>query len=168
MKVAMKVQRKRAIVFSLLPLAFSLLSPQLLLAQGVPVRTPISRQSGCQNAIAEDSISQINLSNPSFWWASERFGGQVLDTWFACRDERRLDLVVDRQIWTLLDYLERYEFVNHFGQVARGYGYNLRVVNQQQTVLATYTCDFRVTPASCNLRIDTLGRQGFRRSLTGN
>lgn len=117
----------------------------------------------CRNEITDRTISQTGLTEPSFWWAEERFGGQLLDSWLVCRNERRLDLIVDRQIWTLLDYLERYEFVNHFGAIARGYGYSVRVLNTQQTPLASYSCNFQVTPTACNLWIDTLGREGYRR-----
>ena len=120
----------------------------------------------CPNEISDRNISQTGLTEPSFWWAEERFGGQLLDSWLVCRNERRVDLIVDRQIWTLLDYLERYEFVSHFGTVARGYGYSVRVLNQQQTPLASYYCDFKANPANspnCNLWIDTIGREGYRR-----
>jgi hypothetical protein len=106
-----------------------------------------------------DTISQTGLTPPSLWWANEQFGDKLLDNWCAYPDQRRVDLVVNRQIWSLLTYLERYEFVNHFGTVARDFNYNLRVFNQQKTLLATYTCDYSTTPARCNLWIDTpIGR----------
>lgn len=117
----------------------------------------------CRNEITNQDISQTGLTNPSFWWAKERFGGQLLDSWLICRDDRRIDLIVNRQIWTLLDYLERYEFVNHFGMVAKGYGYSVRVLNQQQSTLATYTCNFKVSQTPCTLWIETIGTEGFRR-----
>ncbi|MCG4880622.1 hypothetical protein L0P06_11165, partial [Amedibacillus dolichus] len=79
---------------------------------------------------------------PSIWWAKEQFGGKLLDNWLAYpakeKSVARIDLIVNRQIWSLLDYVERYEFVNNFCNVARDYGYNVRVFNYQQELLATY------------------------------
>ena len=159
----MKVKRKNTFIFCLLPFAFCLLSSKILLAQTPSDRTTTPPRNRCRNIITENTISQTGVTNPSLWWASERFGGQLLDTWLVCQDERRVTIIVNRQVWTLLDYLERYEFVNHFGAVSRDYGYNLRVLNQQRGVLATYTCNFSVSPATCNLWIDTIGRDGFQR-----
>ena len=110
-----------------------------------------------------NTISQTGLTPPSLWWANEQFGGKLLDNWCAYPDQRRVDLVVNRQIWSLLTYLERYEFVSHFGTVARDFNYNLRVFNQQKTLLATYTCDYSIIPVRCNLWIDSPIRAAFQR-----
>ncbi|HEY9850708.1 MAG TPA: hypothetical protein V6D28_14675 [Leptolyngbyaceae cyanobacterium] len=132
----------------------------------VPAQTNIPDLNKCENIITDETISQFGLTNPSFWWTNERFGGQLLDSWLVCRNDRQLNLIVNRQIWTLLDYLERYEFVHHFGTTAREYGYNVRVLNPQQTLLASYTCNHSATPTTnCNLWIDSFGREGFRRRL---
>jgi hypothetical protein len=68
------------------------------------------------------------------------FGSKFIFNWIAYQDEKRVDLVVNRQVWTLLDYIGRYRFVNKLGTVARGYNYDVRVFNQQAELLATYTC----------------------------
>ena len=110
MKLIMKVKRKKTFIFCLLPFAFCLLSSGILLAQTPPAGTTTPQRNRCRNIITENTISQTGLTNPSLWWASERFGGQLLDTWLVCQDERRVTIIVNRQVWTLLDYLERYEF----------------------------------------------------------
>lgn len=107
------------------------------------------------SVLTANTISQTGLTRPSLWWTDEQFGNKLLNNWCAYPDERRIDLIVNRQIWSLLTYLERYAFVNHFGTVARDFQYNVRVFNQQNVQLATYTCNFSATPVSCNLQLDT-------------
>ena len=95
----------------------------------------------------------------------------MLDNWLAYPSKgsrtARIDLIVNRQIWSLLDYVERYKFVNNFGNVARDYGYNVRVFNYQQELLATYTCDFKVQPRLCSMaNLESLGKASVRGSKT--
>ncbi|HIK28211.1 MAG: hypothetical protein N3E45_01715 [Oscillatoriaceae bacterium SKW80] len=96
------------------------------------------------NIITADTIFQERLTIPSLWWADEQFGGKLLDNWIAYvgtnETPPRVDLIVNRQLWSLLNYLERYRFVNQFGTIARNYGYNVRVFNRQGVFLAAYTC----------------------------
>ena len=135
-------------------LELSLLAPNAAVKNGV---------------ITASNISQKQLTIPSIWWAKEQFGAMVLDNWLAYPTDganaARVDLVVNQQNWSLLDYLERYEFVNHFGSVARDYGYNVRVFNHQKELLATYTCDFSNNPRLCNIgKLDATGKAGLRGS----
>lgn len=51
-------------------------------------------------------------------------------------------MIVNRQLWSLLDYLQRYEFINRFSAIARGYGYNIRVFDNQARFAGAFTCDF--------------------------
>lgn len=110
------------------------------------------------SAVTANTICQQQLTIPSLWWANEQFGGKLVDNWLAypakSNSAARIDLVVNRENWSLLDYLERYEFVNHFGTVARDYGYNVRLFNYQEELLATYTCNFNTTPPMCNIQLD--------------
>ena len=136
------------------PLELSILEPGAPLNNGV---------------VTSDTISQNELTIPSLWWAKEQFGVMVLDNWLAYPTDgtnaARVDLVVNQQNWSLLDYLERYEFVNHFGTVARDYGYNVRVFNHQKELLATYTCDFSNNPRLCSIeKLDATGKAGLRGS----
>ena len=117
--------------------------------------------------VAADDISQIGLTVPSLWWADRQFGGKLLNTWLAYpgKDQQmpgRVDLIVNRQIWSLLDYLERYEFVNHLGMVASDFRYNLRVFNPQGEQLAAYTCNFSRPEVVCNILLDASGRGRLR------
>lgn len=120
------------------------------------------------SVITSDTISQNKLTSPSLWWAKEQFGGKLLDNWLAYpasgRLAGRIDLVVNRENWSLLNYLERYEFVNHFGTVARDYGYNVRVFNYQKELLATYTCNFSTNPRLCNIQVEAAGKAHVRGS----
>ncbi len=143
-----------------------------------PTNAPLELGLLAPNAVKNDvitasNISQKQLTIPSLWWAKEQFGGKLLDNWLAypATGSRtpRIDLIVNRQIWSLLDYVERYEFVNNFGNVARDYGYNVRVFNYQQELLATYTCNFNIQPRSCSMAdLDALGKASVRGSTTSN
>ena len=98
--------------------------------------------------IYEQTICQKALTIPSLWWQRDQerqlFGGRLFENWFAYpgHDARaaRVDLVVNLQLWSLLNYLERYEIVNGFGIVAKQYGYNTRVFSPRGNFLAAYTC----------------------------
>jgi hypothetical protein len=111
--------------------------------------------------ITKDTICQTGLTIPSLWWADEQFGDKLLDNWLAYPDEKRIDLVVNRQIWGLMDYYQRYAFVHRMGTVVRETGdpgetgYNLRVFNRQEPelCLASYTCSTN----NCQLKITGFG-----------
>lgn len=117
--------------------------------------------------ITANTISQTDLTVPSLWWAREQFASQLLDNWIAYpadgTNAGRIDLIVNRRLWNTLDYLQRYEFVNRFGTVARDFGYNIRVFNYQQELLGTYTCEFKATPQCQISYLNTTGRPGLRR-----
>ena len=140
-----------------------------------PANTPLELSLLAPNAAVKDgvitasNISQEQLTIPSLWWAKEQFGGKLLDNWLAYPAKGstapRIDMIVNRQIWSLLDYVERYEFVNNFGNVARDYGYNVRVFNYQKELLATYTCNFNVQPRLCRMgNLNALGKASVRGS----
>jgi hypothetical protein len=119
-------------------------------------------------AISANTICQQQLTIPSLWWANAQFGDKLLENWLTYPADgttaARLDLVVNRQNWSLIDYLERYEFVNHFGTVARDYGYNVRVFNYQRELLATYTCNFATNPRLCSIQVEATGKAQVRGS----
>lgn len=142
------------------------------------------------SVITANTISQTGPTIPSLWWAKEQFGGKLLNNWIAYPgtdgNPRRIDLLVNQQVWSLLNYLERYTFIDHFGTVARDYGYSTRIFNQQQTLLAAYICNFdqlpsaiesqttpneaivvgvvASSPPACNVFLDSSGRGGLRGS----
>lgn len=123
--------------------------------------------------ITSNTICQNGLTIPSLWWLEEQYraaNGKLIDTWFAYPNQtgrdRRVDVVINQQVWSLLDYLERYTFVDWFGSVARDYRFNTRVFNNQGTLLGAYTCEFQADNAglpTCRLFVDSLGRDGLGR-----
>lgn len=148
-----------------------------------------------RDVITNVMVSQHGLTMPSLWWTQSQFGGKLLENWLAYPgtdgDLRRVDMFVDRQLWGLSTYLERYTFVNQFGTAAKNFGYSLRVFNDRGEPLASYSCNFPTsggssaeggssadvldidTPAQSNLRcavrLDSSGAGAFRgRSDTFN
>jgi len=110
-------------------------------------------------------LSQAEPSVPSLWLAEKLFGGKLLDRWFVDRSNTWVIIIVNRQLWSLLDYIERYQFVNRFGTVSREYGYNLRVCNRQGTALAVYSC--KGDRLSCKIDLESLSNPGLRGKLKG-
>jgi hypothetical protein len=127
-------------------------------------------------------ISQENLMNPSLWWtrdeiaAKAQYGKKLIDRWIACDTAEgqpdRVDFLLNQQLWSLLDYLERYELVSRLGAAASNKNYNIRLYNNQGGFLAAYTCDFAsnvatksleksAPSAACSLTMGS-GDRGFR------
>ena len=117
---------------------------------------------GVQDRLSEDPFNPA-LAQPSLWLNRDlfafrtKFSTKLLENWLVCpstnSDRGRIDLVVNGQLWGLLDYFERYELLQQFGngsdQPDQRFksGYNLRVFARQgqipgqgQKSLATYTC----------------------------
>ncbi len=124
-----------------------------------------------ENVITANNIAESGLTIPSLWWVKEQFAGKLLDNWLAATNRNQpggcVDLVVNRQVWSLLDYLQRYEFVNHFGTATKQQQYNTRVFNRKGGLLAAYTCDFNVEPLACKIWLDAAGFPGTRQPFKG-
>ncbi|MBD2627646.1 hypothetical protein [Trichormus variabilis] len=124
------------------------------------------------SVITANTINPERLTIPSLWWAKENSENKLLDNWIAYpnsdKQPARVDLIVNQQIWSLLDYLERYNFVNQMGSMARNFGYNIRVFNYQQEPLATYTCNFSNSPELCNIQMNNQSRLGLRQVTQEN
>lgn len=178
-----KLNQQVSAVFLLLSL-LTILIPQSASAEKSSVPTPSLEPLDTKlleqeilplggNRITANTISPTDLTNPSFWWAEEQFNlfeGKLIQNWIAYRDKKRVDLVVNRQLWSLLDYLGRYSFLSKFGAAARDYQYDVRVFNERAALLATYTCNYTTTPTTCNLRVfDSFGQDNLpvRRSQEG-
>jgi hypothetical protein len=126
--------------------------------------------------VTANTIHQDNLAVPSLWWVKENTENKLLDNWIAhpktANQAARVDLIVNQQLWSLLDYLERYEFINRVGTFARSYGYNIRIFNQNEKQhLASYTCNFqetdtnsKIVPTLCSIQMENKGKRGVRRS----
>jgi hypothetical protein len=134
-----------------------------------PSQTPLDlgKLKNPRGVITADTIDLAKLSVPSLWWAKENSENKLLDNWIAYPatkgEPARVDLIVNQQIWSLLDYLERYEFVNRVGSDVKNYGYNLRVFNYQQEFLGSYTCNFAVEKSACDINMNTQNQLGIPR-----
>lgn len=98
-------------------------------------------------AATEADIRQTGLTPPSLWLEQDLFGRKVLSGWRVYLSERRdrpwVDLVLNVQPWGNLTYLERYDFLQAFGQTAAAYGYDLRLCTTQtgrSAALGLYSC----------------------------
>lgn len=122
-----------------------------------------------QSVVTANTIDPRKLTTPSLWWAKANSEEKLLDNWLAYQasqtESARVDLIVNQQVWSLLSYLERYSFVNRLGSLAQKDGYNIRVFNYQQDLLATYTCNLNQIPNVCNIQMNTQNRLGLLRSL---
>lgn len=132
--------------------------------------------------VTSRTACQIQPTIPSLWWAKEQFGGRLLSDWLAYsgagKSVRRVDLIVNEQVWSLLDYLERYGFINQFGKAAQLDRYDTRVFNRQGLLLAAYTCRSVAQQAQleiplnqpapdlgsniCQITLDSSGQNSFR------
>jgi hypothetical protein len=100
----------------------------------------------------------------SFWWAAlqfDPFGGKLVQNWLAYPQKQQIDLIVNWQLWSLLDYFGRYRFVNRFGTVARKYGYSLNIFNQKDQCLASYKYNSASNPPKWELNLAELGRSSL-------
>ncbi len=165
--------RQLAFILSI-SLTASLLAVQSSVAQTAPVasKAPLELDlltNSKGSVVTANTINQGQLSVPSLWWTKENAENKLLDNWIVYpasdNEPKRIDLVVNQQIWSLLDYLERYHFVNALGTVARNQGYNVRVFNYQEERLATYTCNFASSPTLCNINMTSQNQIGLPRSL---
>ncbi|MGL5795181.1 MAG: hypothetical protein ACRC06_12430 [Waterburya sp.] len=114
--------------------------------------------------IAKQKDANTEPTQASFWWAVEQFdpfGGKLIQNWFASPKKQQINLTVNWQLWTLLDYLGRYRFVNQFGTIARKYGYSLNIFNQKEQCLGSYKYNSVSNPPKWELYLEKLGRDSL-------
>ncbi|MBW4518115.1 MAG: hypothetical protein KME16_00055 [Scytolyngbya sp. HA4215-MV1] len=97
-----------------------------------PVENDLVEMTSSCTAQTNDSLSDRVLNLPSLSWLQsqlaerKRYGNQPIKAWSACRGNTnilckpgdtvcRVDVEINRQLWSLLDHLERYELVNKLG-----------------------------------------------------
>ena len=115
--------------------------------------------------VNEQNIAVAGITAPSLWWARQQFdpfGGKLINYWLAHPQLKQIDLTVNWQLWSLLDYLGRYRFLNQFGTVAREYGYELRVFNQQKQCLGIYDYNSASNPPRWEIKLESLGQDGLQ------
>lgn len=115
------------------------------------------------NLIASTKTT-FDATQSSLWWATlqfDPFDGNLVQNWFAYPQKQQINLVVNWQLWTLLDYFGRYRFVNQFGTVARKYGYSLNIFNQKDQCLASYKYNSTSIPPKWELNLEQSGRSSL-------
>ncbi|MBE9008265.1 hypothetical protein IQ259_25175 [Fortiea sp. LEGE XX443] len=164
-KILLLVLRLSAIPLSLVLPSLAETSP--LLPSDAPLELDLLTKPN-DTVITANTISPQGLTTPSLWLAKANSENKLLDNWIAypasAKAPGRVDVIVNQQVWSILDYLERYSFVNRLGNVARKDVYNLRVFNYQQELLASYTCNFQISPISCRIQISSLNRLVLQQS----
>jgi len=102
--------------------------------------------------VTANTVSQSDLTIPSLWWAQKQFGGALLTYWVAYSGTdgapRRVDLLVDQQVWNATSYIDRYAFITQMGKTAKDFSYNLRVFTWHGDLLGAYICDFSASGVS--------------------
>ncbi|HHP7231581.1 MAG TPA: hypothetical protein ACFCUY_12080 [Xenococcaceae cyanobacterium] len=117
------------------------------------------------------NVNVAGIAMPSLWWAREQFdpfNGRLIDHWLAHPQLKQIDLTVNWRLWTLLDYLGRYRFLNQFGTIAREYGYELRVFNQQQQCLGIYEYNAASNPPRWEIKLESIGQDSLQVQPTNN
>jgi hypothetical protein len=105
-----------------------------------------------------------DTTQSSFWWAAlqfDPFDGKLVQNWLAYPQKQQINLIVNWQLWTLLDYFGRYRFVNQFGTVARKYGYSLNIFSQKDQCLASYKYNSTSIPPKWELNLEQSGRSSL-------
>jgi hypothetical protein len=109
------------------------------------------RSLAAEPVSSQPSPTQPNV--PSLWWIREQFEAKdelirkLIQSWTVAEGTDgkpgQVNYVVNRQMWTLLDYVERYTFLNDFGTAARDYGFNVVVsANGLKAPLGSYVCNY--------------------------
>ncbi len=117
-----------------------------------------------QANLVASTKTTFDATQSSLWWATlqfDPFDGKLVQNWFAHPQKQQINLVVNWQLWTLLDYFGRYRFVNQFGTVARKYGYSLNIFNQKDQCLASYKYNSTSIPPKWELNLEQLGRSSL-------
>lgn len=159
----------------------SVLANTALQASTTPFQPEMFQKGMCTETaegVTNTTINQAGLTEPSLWLARDqiaaqaKFGRRLINGWLACNgatEPSRVDVVVNAQLWSSLDFFDRFEFIKRFGKATSDYGYNLRVFDPQGELLATYTCEFSPTvgqkqtqqnPIACS-SFDVLARTNF-------
>lgn len=104
--------------------------------------------------ITQDDTSLFEMTEPSLWFSREqmyeRWGGyRLIRRWTAFHstssDAYIIDVQVDPQYWSRLEYAQQYAILNQLGKTGMSYGYQVRVY-RSITLVGIHTCDFSPVP----------------------
>jgi hypothetical protein len=132
---------------------------KILPVNALPVSIPIgvTCPTGDKSTWLEPPLSQLELTMPSLWRIKNNFGSKMIERWFLVPDNNWIVVVINRQYWGLMDYLEKYQVINRLATASRSDGYNLRLCNNKGLTLGVYVCEFSsassgdFVPSSCRL-----------------
>jgi hypothetical protein len=130
-------------------------------------------------------IKPEGVTIPSLWWTRDQlltknyFNPKLIEGWLVCdagvqtADARictlsgqrpgRVDVLINTQLWSVLDYLNRYELLYRLGTATSECGYNVYLYDTEAKLIGDYTCKFPDRPQDCTLRTDPTGKGGLRR-----
>jgi hypothetical protein len=155
------------------------------------------RRSICVNGSKgrnDRTVNPAGTTIPSLWWTRDllvsksQFNPKLIEGWLVCgagvqdglarlcaigAKPGRVEMVVNSQLWTVLDYLSRYELIYRFGSATSECGYNIYIFNTDTQLIADFTCDFQALPLvggrstdrGCVLRPDLSGKGGLTRQI---
>ncbi|MBE9066288.1 hypothetical protein IQ260_06445 [Leptolyngbya cf. ectocarpi LEGE 11479] len=172
--------------WSVIPVLYILLSGHDALAQSLREQVNAVSQINEQQLITDipatasaAAPSDQEFTVPSLWWQQHQQGEAIdrrlIDNWYAYSDQvspiPHVDVVVNGQIWPLLNYLEQYAFITQFGESAKSDDYQLRVFTGNRLV-GLHVCDFRAERSStgsnentaepCVVELDYFGQGAIR------
>jgi hypothetical protein len=94
----------------------------------------------------DNKPSPKSLTVPGLWWANQQFGDKMVLNWLAYRRPEarssQVRAIIRPDLWSRYTYLERYAFLKRFGSTTSAAGYHLLVLDRQNYLLGSYTCDF--------------------------
>lgn len=120
--------------------------------------TKPSLPAAIPSVVTSEMVCAQGLTAPSLWWTREnldqelKLGSKLVSRWVTYlrqgTEPGRVELQVNPQLWSLMDYFQRYEFINTFGLAARDFGYGVQVFDGRKTPLASYGCQFGLPNAT--------------------
>jgi hypothetical protein len=137
---------------------------KILPVNALPVSIPIgvTCPTGDKSTWPEPPLSQLELTIPSLWSLQKYWGSKMIERWFLPPENNWIVVVINRQYWGLMDYLEKYQVINRLATASRSDGYNLRLCNNKGLTLGVYFCEFSsassgdFVPLSCRLDMDSI------------
>lgn len=118
----------------------------------------------------DEDISETHLTLPSLWINRDvmpnRLGGRrLVNSWLAYQVKspqiQVVDVVVNTQYWSVLNYLEQYGVLLQLGSAAKDYGYNLRIFRGSafsRELVGLQVCEF--PPIALTRTLLPLNEQG--------
>jgi hypothetical protein len=187
--------RKRLIISLTLLLTAQSTQAAPIDSRAIPLDRPTYDKDLCRPPLAIDivepdlskgqndrTILQARLSLPSLWWTRDQYsarlplGKKLIGSWLICpktnNAPQHVQMVLNAQIWSLLEYFDRYEFLHQFGTVTSTKGYDLWIYSDETPVLAAYICDYQAvsTKLPCKLELNASfsGKRGDEVFPTAN